>query len=489
MSSDAIDEAIPQPTRKYHESILNPHVDSMDEVQRPPLTLSEELAQTLGDSARGSGQSPLEDYLSELTTEVESDASESGVTPQAAAKDEIASGKEPQDEGTTGANRLYEKHRLDELPAEAKLLCRIADGIIEDMEKVHSRVVILHDFIKARNDSKISLLDWGLYKDYRAMDHATFSLQKTVETFRIFKNRTPEVILSAFDAHYYKHRSIALSTSTSTKVEYAFNTTIPRVDMLDAELEKSLLTSEGQETAKEMVISELQKLINHLDKARVQVNDANDVLLNGLQRHVVFFKRKDVEHIPVTWKGWTQKNWQRAVRLCLSSCAWVIVVAICAMLLQNLLDGKLFTSTPRETAVKADPIVNPDSVVNPDPVVNLDPVVNPDPVANSDPLANTTTSFVSLDVFNDRFEHLEELYAAHGERIDNVWDSLGPPDEDGYYQYSNDKGQTTEEPRRSHQTELDQETKDIQQLRKQIHRVDLRLTRRLDRLQRKVGGR
>lgn len=102
-------------------------------------------------------------------------------------------------------------------------------------------------------------------------------------------------------------------------------------------------------------------------------------------------------------------------------------------------------------------------------------------------------------VTSARLKHLEEADETTGQRIDNIWDSLGPPDSSGSYEFglhtyklNVDLAQGIQEIREDVKTQLgkvnheiarlDKVNDGIIELQKHIHRVDIRLTKRINHL-------
>lgn len=93
-----------------------------------------------------------------------------------------------------------------------------------------------------------------------------------------------------------------------------------------------------------------------------------------------------------------------------------------------------------------------------------------------------------MDNVGSRLQHLEEMSETHSGRIDNIWEALGPPNEDGTYY--NDKtfqpNQLLEASLQENQKVMkhlvEQFNKDLAHLRKHIHRVDIRLMKELEKV-------
>lgn len=90
---------------------------------------------------------------------------------------------------------------------------------------------------------------------------------------------------------------------------------------------------------------------------------------------------------------------------------------------------------------------------------------------------------------NVRLKNIEEMYEANGLRIDAIWESLGAPNENGTYSLGKDTCQLNEgleqkvqQLHKAIQANFETFNKEMVQLRKHVHRVDLRLTKGIEQL-------
>jgi hypothetical protein len=117
-----------------------------------------------------------------------------------------------------------------------------------------------------------------------------------------------------------------------------------------------------------------------------------------------------------------------------------------------------------------------------------------DLVQRTQDVTNLTSEIytVKLQDLGQRYEDLAALAESHGLRIDNLVDALGPTNEEGNYYLS--KPKVDDLPSEGNGDRLDKISDDAQRqiqrlhdemelMRKNMNRLDLRLTRRLDRIQ------
>lgn len=111
-------------------------------------------------------------------------------------------------------------------------------------------------------------------------------------------------------------------------------------------------------------------------------------------------------------------------------------------------------------------------------------------------------NLVDNKVTSSRLRYLEENHEATGLRIDDIWEALGPPGPDGRYEFGPDTAKISADVARDVQqireeiepqldglhheiARLNKIREEIVDLRRHVHRVDLRLTKRIDH----AGGR
>jgi len=112
-------------------------------------------------------------------------------------------------------------------------------------------------------------------------------------------------------------------------------------------------------------------------------------------------------------------------------------------------------------------------------------------------------NMVDKKVAATSLKHLEDAHEATRQQINNIWDALGPPGPDGRFEFGShtsrpneDSAQDIQKVREEVKTQLDRVNheiahldkiyEEIVDLRRHVHRVDLRLTKRIDHL---PGGR
>jgi len=175
-----------------------------------------------------------------------------------------------------------------------------------------------------------------------------------------------------------------------------------------------------------------------------------------------------------TRKPVLQKSWARSLAATALTAA---VSAAVGILTANL---HLFAPTTYDLALKS---VHGDGIYN--QVLDL--------FQRTQDVSNLTSEIytVKLQDLGQRYEDLTALAESHGLRIDNLVDALGPTNEEGNYYLSTPKvdklpGEGTGD--RIHKISEDSHRQmqrlhdEMELMRKNMHRLDLRLTRRLDRV-------
>jgi hypothetical protein len=116
-----------------------------------------------------------------------------------------------------------------------------------------------------------------------------------------------------------------------------------------------------------------------------------------------------------------------------------------------------------------------------------------DLVQRTQDVTNLTSEIytVKLQDLGQRYEDLTAVAESHGLRIDNLVDALGPTNEEGNYYLSTSKedespsediGDRLYKISDDSQRQMRRLHEEMELMRKNMHRLDLRLTRRLDRI-------
>ncbi|KAF2440739.1 hypothetical protein P171DRAFT_106936 [Karstenula rhodostoma CBS 690.94] len=95
----------------------------------------------------------------------------------------------------------------------------------------------------------------------------------------------------------------------------------------------------------------------------------------------------------------------------------------------------------------------------------------------------------TLAEFNQRLLAIEHAWQSNDERIDNVWEALGPPNAQGTY-FTRDTGPDDGRAidTRALKARMEKLEADALELKRQVQRAEVRTTSRLNKLERKRGG-
>jgi hypothetical protein len=278
----------------------------------------------------------------------------------------------------------------------------------------------------------------------------------------------------------YLDRVLKLSTSTSKSVVFALNIMSVRSATCMDEIMNSNLDEVGRDAAKTVIAGEVGELLKHSTAATNSVYAATDLLRTSLHPETygaIDQYAKPREHIK-------RGSWKYGLLLGLSLFS---IGLASSRQLGHLLPADWIPSD----RVFGTHIPNGYALVD---IASLQSVLR-STINNI-----TEMNMVDTRVTSARLEHLEETYETTEQRIDNIWDALGPPGSDGRYDFgphtyrlNEDAVRDIQQFREEFKTQIDRVNyeiahldkihKEIVDIRRHVHRVDLRLTKRVDHLQ------
>lgn len=303
-------------------------------------------------------------------------------------------------------------------------------------------------YIKAQNDDDKPLYQWVTFPGYCALDAAVTKLNTATAKFK--REKLPSEFVAA---------SVAQAMDSSTSVNKAASDALATMNKKTAtymdEMETSTLSEDAKMNANTLITQELQKLMEHSTHATERVWVATDLL-------------RSLESKQVTYKDWAWTVTGTLMTACLSAVVGVFAVHTVGpagfdIVPQGGHGGHLYGQ-----------------------VVDL--------VQRTQAVTNLTGELYNVklqDIF-ERYKDLAALSESHGERIDNIVDGLGPPNEKGVYHLSSPKEAKSEAYKDIEgrlQKASDDASRQIQRLheemqlmRKNVNRMDIRLSSGLEKV-------
>jgi hypothetical protein len=317
----------------------------------------------------------------------------------------------------------------------------IVDEVLRCLSKVEGQMNQFRKYITIQNDEDIPLYQWSKYGGYSSLNTAVSELEKS--TSRLKRIRLPEDYLTA---------SISLAMDSSTSVSniatYGFTVMDKKTAKYLEEMESSTLSEEARSEANAAITEELQKLMAHSFRAAKHVWLATDLLRSC--------KHKSNQHIDWAWSS--------AATIMTAFIATTVSIVTThlygytgfGLIPSNNTAGEMYTQV-------------------------LDMVQRTRAVTNLTGELYT----IKLQDIDRRYDNLADLSEAHGLRIDNLVEALGPPNQEGTYSFAVQKTdqsackdlqrliqQVSEESK--HQSQ--QHQAEIEFMRKNINRMDIRLS-------------
>ncbi|KAF2796090.1 hypothetical protein K505DRAFT_416032 [Melanomma pulvis-pyrius CBS 109.77] len=372
-----------------------------------------------------------------------------------------------------GASQVADKDDKINLDLDEPAFCAEIDNVVKSMCEVAKQMSAFHDYILAEKGLDKPLFQWSRYPGYSNLDRATIALEKAVEKLK--NTKLEEALLLQVLASSYFDRALKFSIATSKIATCALETMNIKTATCVEEVESSSLRKKYKDIAKTAMTAELGELLKHSTAATSCVYSAMDLL-----QKIVYCEHDSDQSVDYdnyigqgSWKYW-------------------LLLAISLLSLGFTFFGVYEHLSPSSefpaSGTSAGTIPKGYAVV--------------DIVALQSTLGETVRAVAELNKLDGlatsaRLKYLEEADENTGQRIDNIWDSLGPPDSSGSYEFglhhgrlNVDLAQGIEEVRKDVKTQLgkvnheiarlDKVNDGIIELKKHIQRVDIRLTKRID---------
>jgi hypothetical protein len=298
----------------------------------------------------------------------------------------------------------------------------------------------LQEYVKTQEASGKPLYQWSKYGRYVALSKAVSELGEAIKKFRVA--RLPQS---------YATR-VASATSSSTSVSkaaiYVFAVVSRKTGDYLNEIEGSTLTEDAKMNANALIMEELGRLLEHSTRATEHVWHATDLLRTYDQ---------NIE----------KKNWAWSAAATAMTAFIAATVGIVTAHFYGLAGFDLVPNSGRGNGMYMQALA---LVQQTQAVTNL-----------TDELY-----WIKLQNVDQRYKDLVALSESHGLRIDNLVESLGPPNKEGTYYPSTPKtggescdtqlGKISD----NLKTQLQRQQQELESLRKNVLRMDVRLTRSVE---------
>jgi hypothetical protein len=317
----------------------------------------------------------------------------------------------------------------------------IVNEVLRYLSEVEGQMDHFRKYITTQNDEDIPLYQWTKYGGYPSLNTAVSELEKS--TTKLKRIRLPEDYLTVSIS-----QAMESSIQVSKIATYGFSVMDKKTAEFLEEMESSTMSEEARSEANTLIIKELQKLMEHSFRAAKHVWLATDLL-------------RGCKHKSSHYKDWA---W---------SSATTIVTAFIAATV-SIVTGHLYG----HSGFDLKPSNNPGGDIYAQVL---------DMVQRTQAVTNLTGELytIKLQDIDRRYDNLADLSEAHGLRIDNLVEALGPPNQVGTYSVAIQKTdqsackdleriiqQVSEGSKRQSQ----RHEAEIKLMRKNINRMDIRLS-------------
>ncbi|KAH7406091.1 hypothetical protein DE146DRAFT_433642 [Phaeosphaeria sp. MPI-PUGE-AT-0046c] len=317
-----------------------------------------------------------------------------------------------------------------------------AAAILVEVKNVERHMHRLRRYFKAQEADNKPLYQWAPYEGYPALNASVSKLKKAMTKFKY--PRLPQEYFSKSVA-----RASNLSTSVSTSsVDILAAINKKTADYMD-EMVSSTLSDDAKAQANTVVTEEIRKLLEHSTSATGTVWQATDLLRTCGK------KQGDVRSCPWSVGATTMT---------------VFVATVVSLATNYLFDLASLDVLPARSSGHA----------SCSQVVDL--------VQQARVVTNLTSELCSIKMqdVDHRYNYLAALSEAHGLRIDGIVDGLGPPNQEGTYYVSTSKSDNNScrssilKVSEVLQNQLQRQQQELELMRKNMHRMDVRLTRGIE---------
>lgn len=320
----------------------------------------------------------------------------------------------------------------------------VADTMLTELKNVKQQMRRLLRYIEAQTDEDKPLYHWAAYDGYPALNTAVSKLRKAMTKFKA--PRLPQEYLSkrltcATDF------SLSVSTCSADALAAMNKKTTEYMDAMEA----STLNEDSKAQANAVITEEVCKLLEHCTSATGTVWQATDLLRKCKEQQAIV-------------RGWA---WSASATAMTAFVATVVSLATTYFYGPAYLD--MFPARAGGPAVYSK-------------IVDL--------VQQTQVVTNLTGELykIKMQDVDLKYDDLSALSQAHGLRIDGIVDGLGPPNQQGTYYVSTTKSDDgscesrIQNVSKDLQSQLQRQQQELELMRKNMHRMDVRLTRGIEKV-------
>jgi hypothetical protein len=362
------------------------------------------------------------------------------------------------------------------------------EAVVTAMSYVEKEMDSLRAYLETHDEDDKPLLEWPVYTRYTELHSAVAVLDRAVDG--LHRNGT---IHSEPSTHRLLAEARDMSLSTSKATIYAMQLMSEKTSEYAKDVEDNSLPSPTEEIASNIVACQVGKLLEHSTEATKSVWLAVDVIQELHNANVSMREESREAHTLKDSKGqvesfagqnravkkWDLKNW---ITLgCILCC-------ILLTILQELRHPTIFTSR-RGT---------PDCVLAQNLYADLSHAYSLFQKSYEESTSLQQAQHNNLIELDNRYHNLQGILEDQNERIDNVWEALGPPNANGTYHGTTEEAEPQKcdcdvnvdgklrELRAVLMQQVTRVEEDTARLRQNMHLADIRLSGKIRKIENKV---
>lgn len=347
------------------------------------------------------------------------------------------------------------------------------------MHRVDEHMRNLQTYIRLQKEQNKPLYQWDKYDGYRLLEQTVSTLNKAMLGLRNVPRE--HVRLGLVDVTIHLDHAARSSTAVSNAAVYVLGTIGQKSATCMDEIVQSPLSDGAKDDARTLILDEARKLLKHTTGATDRMYAAMDLIRSTMridypiEQQSACRAKKPILGLEVKQCALGGRTWAWTLARVLLSAATSAAIGLAVA---HLYGPAGFTFTAKQSGAGNDFYGQ---------MINI--------VEHTRALANTTSGlhWVKIQDIDQRYRELEIMSEAHGLRIDNLVESLGPPNAKGtYFVSSQPDGQIPIDVQSlvwKMSDDLNRQTKQLQtemeQMRKEMLRTDIRLTNRLEKVSRR----
>ncbi|KAF2643335.1 hypothetical protein P280DRAFT_505481 [Massarina eburnea CBS 473.64] len=342
--------------------------------------------------------------------------------------------------------------------------------VLARMEEVEEAMIEFRDYLTTQDDQNKSFHDWARYTKYDAISDAVDKLVNTVANLK--SEDSIERITSSQSLRKARIISTSISNITVAALNIMDRKTMEYVNSMDHVTHEA---SAADDNTRHVLMVELGKMLKYSTSATDSIWEAMDTLAKMEQARGP--PKKSMLN-----DSWDWGKWLGLVLTILLFCSYMVFT---------------FTNPTADSLLQACARSNDLHRVVADGNANLYALLR----AQGEQIEINNLIFdYQIETLRNQTNLVSEKADANGLRIDNIWEALGPPNANGTYYSHGDTRDTTIVPSDENTSKrMGAQLKDVnkkiegsvERLKKQIEgikkdwqRADLRLSTRLDRVER-----